>query len=702
MSLKILVAVLTCARYLDRRNACRDTWFPWVERLNENVTAKFFAGNVPCLADDDVGDITHLYCSDGYQELPQKTLRLVEYAVANNFDFLVKADDDTFLMPLPEYLAALTAHDYVGNVRQHAPHNDNVDYAQGGLYCLSRVAMEAVLKHGLPAIGLEDGNVGKALKAAGILPVNLPERVKTDYRHGTPAIGNDVISAHSCTAQILHEIFAANQIQLLARYNEFLNKQHVETPDSEPNISLVEAKPNEDQAVTIVVQSCGRLDLLKRTLDSLSKCAIDYPICETIIYEDSDTKRPDWLREYRTLGLGEIRWIPGGARVGQWMACDRLLDEVKTEYILRVEDDFVFLPEKSAFLSRSIDILKRYPTVIQVSLRGSDTTSGHPIVDDVNYPEFKIQERYWRKVWGGWSGNNHVARMSDRRRIGSYGRVGGYGKPMIAVEEKLSKLYLDLGFSIAVLPGGPYIQHLGERRSKAIDKLPSKPKVLIAVPACWKYEYGTHAKDLRPGVVRDTRGRIDAVRQTWGQDVKAFSDYVDLRFFYGKPPDKTVRLKPDEISLDVPDDYHNLPFKMQAIYKWALQHGYEYIVKADDDTFLYIDRLLRSGFESYDQMGYFRCRCRDKNRCQDYITGMCYTLNKRALQILAATKPVHWAEDCSTGKILRARRIKPTGHHGWLPGFEKHFVDVDSLPANHNYIALHAVRAEDMGKLYGK
>ena len=133
--MKTLIAVMTCARYLDRRNAVRDTWMPWVEKLNADVTVKFFSGKEACLADDSGGDIVHLFCPDTYDELPQKTLKLIEYALANQFDFLIKVDDDTFLMPLPEFLAELTAHDYMGSVRQHPQHNDFVEYAQGGCYC---------------------------------------------------------------------------------------------------------------------------------------------------------------------------------------------------------------------------------------------------------------------------------------------------------------------------------------------------------------------------------------------------------------------------------------------------------------------------------------------------------------------------------------------------------------------------------------
>ena len=42
---RILIAVLTCSRYLDRRNAIRDSWMGWVKKLNMNVEIKFFSGS---------------------------------------------------------------------------------------------------------------------------------------------------------------------------------------------------------------------------------------------------------------------------------------------------------------------------------------------------------------------------------------------------------------------------------------------------------------------------------------------------------------------------------------------------------------------------------------------------------------------------------------------------------------------------------
>ena len=579
--------------------------------------------------------------------------------------------------------------------------------------------MEAVLEHGLPKTGLEDGNVGKALKAAGILPAG-NDRIKSHYQHGIPKMGNDIIAAHTCTPQILHDIFDQNHIELLARYSAVLDKQSlmlldggelgVHIPKGFDFKSVYESQlhiPSGD-SVTICITSCNRHDLLRRTLQSLSKCVIDMPIKETVIIEDSEAKKPDWLLEYRTLGLGEIRWIANGKRIGQWMSIDKMYETVTTELIFHCEDDWEF--DGRPFMAASAAILKSYPgTILQVSLRGDDNTSGHPNVDAME-GAFKVQEPYWRQHWGGYSGNPGLRRKSDWERLGSYGRATGYGRGGIVPEQILSKTYLDAGYRIAVLPTDkPFIKHIGERRSKAAEPLAKKPKVLIAVPACWRYTYGSHANDLPIGA-RQTEGRVEAVRSTWWNDIKPFGDYVDAKFFYGIAPMGMVRKPlPDEVFLNIPDDYEHLPLKMHAIYKWALQHGYDYVFKADDDGYLYVDRLMRVEFEKWDQMGFSNCAHGLAQSCGCYVTGGAgYFLSKRALQAVTSTplnavSPHKWAEDWQTGQVLRAKRMRRSGHPGFLPGFDKHYVDVDEvLKSDKQYVALHAVTPEGMHKLYGK
>jgi hypothetical protein len=87
-------------------------------------------------------------------------------------------------------------------------------------------------------------------------------------------------------------------------------------------------------------------------------------------------------------------------------------------------------------------------------------------------------------------------------------------------------------------------------------------KILVAVVTCHKF-----------------RSRADAQRETWIKDMRG----ADLRFFLGEGGDAE---RPDEVILPVRDDYRSLPQKCKLVFQWALDNGYDWCVKIDDDVYL--------------------------------------------------------------------------------------------------------------------
>jgi len=196
-ALKTLIVIFTCPKYAERRTAVSDTWLTLVPN---DVDALF--ADEPC----------------SYAELPQKTYQTVRYATACGYDVLVKVDDDTFLLPLPAYIAEFAKHDCLCHVR--APHGDR--YPQGGCYSLNRRAMRAVLAHPeLFTTGLEDAAVGKALDAGGIALTHT-ERIKTTVLFGHPATWNNIIAAHCCPPNEMRNIF--NRFSEIGRAGQMLKQ----------------------------------------------------------------------------------------------------------------------------------------------------------------------------------------------------------------------------------------------------------------------------------------------------------------------------------------------------------------------------------------------------------------------------------------------------------------------------------------------
>ena len=100
--------------------------------------------------------------------------------------------------------------------------------------------------------------------------------------------------------------------------------------------------------------------------------------------------------------------------------------------------------------------------------------------------------------------------------------------------------------------------------------------------------------------VRDAQnGCHDAIRRTW---VRHMVPELSYRIFVGAG---AISLAPDEVQLNVPDDYSHLPEKSQAMRKWSRDNGHDWFFKADRDTFISPKRLARSGFERYSYSGHF-------------------------------------------------------------------------------------------------
>src|ERR1035438_3326518 len=103
----------------------------------------------------------------------------------------------------------------------------------------------------------------------------------------------------------------------------------------------------------------------------------------------------------------------------------------------------------------------------------------------------------------------------------------------------------------------------------------SAARTLIAVTTCHAF-----------------RDRADAVRATWGAEVEG----ADIRYFLGRG----AAARDDEVLLDCDDGYHHLSQKTQLIRRWALEQGYDYLWKIDDDTYVRPERLLGNGFADLD------------------------------------------------------------------------------------------------------
>lgn len=205
--------------------------------------------------------------------------------------------------------------------------------------------------------------------------------------------------------------------------------------------------------ITCILTSCGRFDLLARTLQSFYRYN-QYPVTDFFIYEDSGIKIPTAIKH----DYPNIIYIEPGTPTGQIKALDTLWDRVKTKYAFQMEDDWLTL--QGGFIEKSISVLNSDPKIMQVWLQPLEPNNSHPIDWNLNYGILKSNEH----LWSGIRFNPSVKRKSDYDIIGSFGEHTTFNKRKAwKSEATIAKLYTSLGFKAAILKDA-YIRHIGINR----------------------------------------------------------------------------------------------------------------------------------------------------------------------------------------------------------------------------------------------
>lgn len=390
---------------------------------------------------------------------------------------------------------------------------------------------------------------------------------------------------------------------------------------------------------TVCLTSCNRFDLLEQTLDMFRRTA-EIPPDKIIICDDSDAEQPEFTKR------ADVQWMSNGKRRGQIFSCDRLMSEVRTEYVFWLECDWGF--HEHGYLTQSLDILEKYPEVLQVWLRGIRPGGIHTVSQHPTLP-LLTAKYHWPGWEGGFSFNPGLRRLSDYRRIGSYGRHVGYD-PRGCGERKLGRIYHDLGYVAAILPK-EYTYHIGDESHVDRTVAPDSPRILVAIPTADELDYTAFQKLQMDRYGRNWPGGISglqkngknerclAVAETWWRDL-ANQHNVDGKFFTGK-----------ELGCD--DSFVSLPEKNRRICQYALDNGYDRLFRCDDDTWCDVALMVRLALEHEDK-DYAGSDCGGFA-----IGGAGIWLSRRAMQIVAdgTWDAGEWRDDAFIGAALKAHGI---------------------------------------------
>lgn len=212
--------------------------------------------------------------------------------------------------------------------------------------------------------------------------------------------------------------------------------------------------------VTICITMGRRPDLLKQTLASLGPLLKQLPVLAINDFRDTPTN------EAFAVCCPHGRLLEPGKHLGHHGAVDFMYAQVKTPYILHLEDDWHF--DQLDFLPAALALLKAEAKVSQVCLRDiSDFPAGVIAADRLHHAQ--TQGLAWLGLtnvhpqWYGWSFNPHVSRREDVQRWAPFTRF--------KKERHISRWLRAEGYQTAYLHLGP-CRHIGEHDSVSVPNVP--------------------------------------------------------------------------------------------------------------------------------------------------------------------------------------------------------------------------------------
>lgn len=204
--------------------------------------------------------------------------------------------------------------------------------------------------------------------------------------------------------------------------------------------------------ITFVLTSCGRFDLLDRTIESIGSSVLN-SLPNKIIIDDSGKEE---ARDYFDKYGDDWNIILNDRNIGQPKSVDKAYAQVSTNYIFHCEDDWLFDDSFSVkVLENCVDILEHDDRGLQVTFRKD---SPHPLEQEIfrapSNTEYQVSLPGWRGEWFGFTYNPSVVRKSS---------YDGFGKYSGLREQEIGKQYFDRGL-LSFSLSDRFVSHIGEGR----------------------------------------------------------------------------------------------------------------------------------------------------------------------------------------------------------------------------------------------
>ena len=268
--------------------------------------------------------------------------------------------------------------------------------------------------------------------------------------YGIPCIGNekvdtqntlfpdlsvdvgDVFEARKLASQLINDHnfyehcshYAKKKIRESVHLNQKIWLDHVSNVLGSTIVPEITKEQYKD--ITVVFTSCGRFDLLEKTLKSFLKYNT-YPIKRYVVIDNSAKNGAREQLETLFAGLSATILV-NEINIGQVSSIDKAYGTVNTEYIFHCEDDWEFFDY--GFMEKSLEILEHDHNLININLRvrfDGERGSMHPITNPQKTDTGVIYHEYQTNYLGAWHGfswNPGLRRLSDYSEIKPYKQYG--------------------------------------------------------------------------------------------------------------------------------------------------------------------------------------------------------------------------------------------------------------------------------------
>lgn len=204
------------------------------------------------------------------------------------------------------------------------------------------------------------------------------------------------------------------------------------------------------------------------------------------------------------------------------------------------------------------------------------------------------------------------------------------------------------------------------------------PKAIVAIKSCIKYE-----------------PRRAACLQTWLPEL----DWADFFFITGNPtPGMGGPTITDTLACNVSDEFANIAPKIRCACMYALDNNAEHLFVCDDDTYVRSDRLLQSGFQKHDYVGFLRVGPLGYNGDVPYAQGSAYWLSARAMELIILSPEMREGV-IDDGAVGRALVDKVGFVHDWRYEPGPFWANRRPLPQN-NIITTHKCLPDEMPRAH--